>query len=588
MERSPTASRVRPLGVVGVVALLLLPGPAMAFDLIGTGPLAGASVQLSDDFELRYYQVDRRLPGFEDRRIHDYVEQVNRLNALLSQRWDGGGSLTGGLQIDQVALFSNRYILDGTSYTSTDLLSDDINSPWDNALIELEKGYLNYRWRGGDLTAGDTYASFGRGIALNLKKNTDIDIDTSIRGLKGTLSVGDTDLTLVSGITNDQQVSQDQPNLSINRDAANMVTGARVDRYGLGPANVGAHGVLYRFGRASEEGDDPWGQYDQPLDAVVGGASVELLGVGGIDWFLEGDLFRYLTPGMVGQEGAEDFTGETGHMAYLSASAYPGRTVVLVEAKHSADTERINSFVYAEGWEVATVPTLEYERVITEDSSAAVNSNDIYGGRVRVDYSAAQGLVVPYLSVMGLRDADQGVLHFNRSPETIVHPVAGFQWAGTGVTAQANTGLRYDLRDDRGSDGRVDSDRLVHFDGDISIPLGGHHHLELAASVKQFAWGENIQNQDDFLEMENALGWLAGEKWLFMVYQDYSDNPLVTSAGNISDKLYGAAEATWSPGSHVALKAFYGAYKAGIRCSGGQCRTLPGFEGARLSMTGSF
>ena len=31
---------------------------------------------------------------------------------------------------------------------------------------------------------GDTYASFGRGIALNLVKNTNIDIDTSLRGAK--------------------------------------------------------------------------------------------------------------------------------------------------------------------------------------------------------------------------------------------------------------------------------------------------------------------------------------------------------------------------------------------------------------------
>jgi NADH-quinone oxidoreductase subunit L len=38
----------------------------------------------------------------------------------------------------------------------------------------------------------------------------------------------------------------------------------------------------------------------------------------------------------------------------------------------------------------------------------------------------------------------------------------------------------------------------------------------------------------------------------------------------------------------LTIKAFYGAYKSGIRCSGGQCRVLPGFEGARVSLVASF
>ena len=568
-----------------VLLLLVAARPAAAFELVGTGPLAGATVQINDDFELRYHLSDRRLPGFEDRRIHDYVEQVNRLNLLLSQRWDSGAGLTAGVQLDEVALFSNRYILDGTLYHSWDLLGDGVHSPFEDAFLEMEKGYLTYRSQKAELTVGDAYASFGRGIALNIKKNSDIDIDTSIRGAKGTLRLGDTELSMISGITNEQQVSQDQPNIGIERDLSNMVTGLRVDRYGIGPANAGAHGVIYRFGRDVDQGVDPWARYAEPLDAVVGGANLELLGVGGIDWYAEGDVFAYLRPEIVGQVVApEDFDPVIGHVAYASGSAYPGRAVVLVEAKHSRDSERINSFVTAEGWEVATVPTMEYERVITEDSAAAVNSNDIWGGRVRVDYSAAQGLVVPYVSVAALRDSDVDVLHFNRSPETVVHPLAGLQWTGTGVTSQLNGGLRLDKRDDA-AEGQ---DRLVHGDGELSIPITGTDHLELAVSVKHFSWGDNQQQQADFMEMENALVWHRGEQLVFMLYQDFSDNPLVQSDGNLADKIYGAAEVIWEPSTNLALRAFYGAYKAGIRCSGGQCRTLPGFEGARIAMTGTF
>lgn len=582
-----TAAALRRLGLpTGAVALsmLCLPVTASASELIGTGALGGATVQLTDDFELRYHTTDRRLPGFEDRRIHDYVEQVNRINGLISQRYDDGRSLTIGVQVDEVALFSNRYILDGELQRSVDLLDTSVASPFGDALVVFEKAFLRYGWRGGELGLGDNYGSFGRGIALNIKKNTDIDIDTSVRGAKILVRAGDLDFTAISGVSNRQQVSQDQPNLAIFKDVSHMVSGLRVDRYGLGPANLGLHGVVYRFGRAADADLDPTYRYAEGLDAVVSGANLELLGVGGIDWYVEGDMFGYLSPEMVALPADEpDYQAELGHAVYASASAYPGRAVVLVEAKHTQDTERINTFVSADGWEVATVPTLDYERVITEDSAAAVNSNDIYGGRIRVDYTPGDGGFIPYLAFTGLRDSDVDVLHFNRSPETIVHPIGGFQLTGGDIVSQANVGYRMDMRDDAAEG----ADRMVHFDGDISVP-SGVGHLELLLQAKQFWWGDNGIGQEDFLEMENALVWHPTDQWALTLYQDWSNNPLVNTEGNLSEDLYGAVELAWEPNSNTSLRAFYGAYKAGIRCSGGQCRSLPGFEGARLAFNSTF
>ncbi len=571
------------LAPVGALALLL-GARAQAAELLGTGPLAGASVQLTEDAELRYYLVDRRLPNFEDRRIHDYVEQVNRLNGLVVQRGRRGGSFSAGWQLDQVALFSNRYILDGVLQRSWDLYGDSIESPFPDALVELEKLYASARWTHLELTLGDGYASFGRGMALNLKKNTDIDLDTSIRGARLAARLGDADLTVLSGITNAQQVSQDNRNLGIGRDVSNMVTGLRYEQHGLGPLAVGAHGVVYRFGRTADADQDRWVRYAEDLDALVGGLTAEGLGLLGLDVYGEVDLYRYLSPEFFGESASADFQGRTGHIAYLSASAYPGIAVLTVEAKHSRDTERLNSFVTSAGYEVATVPSLEYERVITEDAAAALNSDAVMGARARLDVSLAGGNLIPYLSTMVLRDEGQGGLHFNQSPETVVHPVGGLQATGGKVNGLLNLGFRVDRRDEAAEG----ADRLAHVDGDLSIPLGGHDHLDLAVAAKRFWWGENIQDQADFTEMENALAWHRGEKLIFVLYQDYGDNPLAQSTGNISDKVYGAVETTWKPRSNLALRAFYGAYKAGIRCSGGQCRSLPGFEGARLSLTGTF
>ena len=83
--------------------------------------------------------------------------------------------------------------------------------------------------------------------------------------------------------------------------------------------------------------------------------------------------------------------------------------------------------------------------------------------------------------------------------------------------------------------------------------------------------------------MANAITWHRGKTWMLQLYQDWTDNPLIRSEGNLAENLYGALELTYKPRPGSQVKAFYGAYKAGIRCAGGQCRSLPGYEGARVS-----
>jgi hypothetical protein len=112
----------------------------------------------------------------------------------------------------------------------------------------------------------------------------------------------------------------------------------------------------------------------------------------------------------------------------------------------------------------------------------------------------------------------------------------------------------------------------------------------------RYQWGVNPQQQTDFTDFSNTLALKVGAPWAFLIYTDYSDNPLIQSTGNLEgtlfgdagEFLYGAAEVQWMPNSSTTLKAFYGAYRAGIRCAGGQCRQLPGFEGAKMSLTTTF
>lgn len=577
--------------LISLVLASLCPS-ALAVTLEGEGALGGGSLQVSDNLALRYYHYppELQLPGFEDRLVQDYIEQVNRLNLLAVK-----DTLSIGAQIDEIALFQNRYILDGELYRSWPLYNETLQSPSPDAYATLEKLYLQQRWARLELTLGDTYASFGRGMALNIVKNTDIDIDTSIRGVKAVFRGDRSEVTLVTGLSNRQQVSQENRNLNIEADIPNMVTGLRGEVFGLGPMTLGGHGVIYRFGRSLDDGSGLL-RYGEPLDAAIAGFTVDLPGLGGVDWYAEGDVMR------LGEDlrAAED--RPLAYAAYASGSAYPGAFVVLVEAKRTRDTERLNTYVSGAAWEVASVPTLELERVITEDSSAAVNSNDLAAARVRVDYALKPGAILPYVSVAAMRDCDLGGLHFNRTPETIVHPTAGVDVYGEHNSVLVTGGYRVDRRDAPSTDGglfcgeleeaeslpdELGADALAHLDVDVHLALFGDEGLEVVLGGRSFQWGENAQQQTDFLESSNTLTWLHGEHLALTLFQDWSNNPLIDSTGNISEHVYGAAELQWKATSSVVVRAFYGAYKAGIHCSGGQCRSLPGFEGARLSVSGT-
>ncbi len=537
----------------------------------------------SDDFDYRYWRSTRRLPDFPDRAVFNYVEQVNRFTGLVAS-----GKWQAFVQVDEVSLWANNYRLDGELLKERDLVDrDQVFSPLPgDAYANIEKVFISRETKSATLVLGDFYGAFGSGIALNLNRNVDIDIDTSIQGAKALIRRGPVDLTLLGGQLNRQQVFQENPNLNVRGDYRHLIAGVEAKWYG--PATLGAHAVGYRF--ATEPG--PLGALEQPrtaFDTVITGATVEgsLLG---IDWMGEGDAFVYPSNDDGGNLLFEGEPGPLGYAGYLSGTTYVGDTIWQLEGKRYLQVERPNSLLAPELYETVIGPTLEYERAITEDSSAAVNSNDLWGGRLRVDWAANPPAFTPYVSVAVFRDLETGGLHFNDTPETIVHTMVGVEARPENFSVVWNAGLRYDDRDGKG-DTEVDADRHWHSDIDVKFPLPAGIHADFTVYAEYYQWGVNPLQQEDYVEIETSATFaLPGEKIFLVWYTDMTTNPLVDSVGNLgsSEALYGAGEVQFKPSDAITLKAFVGAYKAGIRCSGGQCRLLPGFDGARASVTANF
>jgi hypothetical protein len=553
---------------------------------------AKATTIFSNDLEMRYWQMPQRLAGFEDRPVLDYFEQVNRFTATVRL---GPWSIYG--QLDQVALTANSYFLNDVRTPERDLLQVGAWSPlipgrfdpstqgmagWDlisrNLYINLEKLRIGYEKGKFSLTIGDAYVSLGRGLAININRNVDIDIDTSLQGVRALWRPGMWELQAFLGQVNRQQVFQDNPNRGIFGDRRHTVGGLRIDRFGLGPVNLGAHGVVYNF-TTVEGWKAGFEELKKAPDAVVAGANVEAFGLGPTDWYLEGNVYAFPTNDLWGGNEARP-----GYSLYLSSSIFAGPATILVEGKRYYQAERLNRLLGPEAYEIAVPPALEYERAITQDSAEAVNSNDAWGVRARADFAAIPGVLTPYLSLAVFRDDDLEI-HYNPVPETIVHPVVGLEVTKDDWAVFLNGGYRVDVRDGTG----FGADRQLHADVLAKLPLAKGWLLDLSVGAEWFRWGNNGALQlSDYTEMETALSVQYGSLFTFVWYTDYSDNPLIDSVGNLSPVMYGAGEIQVKPLPALTLKAFYGAYKSGIRCSGGQCRILPGFEGARLSLTANF
>ena len=146
-------------------------------------------------------------------------------------------------------------------------------------------------------------------------------------------------MTALSGLSNRQQVSRDNPNLGLYQDVPHLINGAQVMLYGVGSATLGFHGVTATFGDSALRNESGILRLEEPIDATIVGMDAELYGLAGLDWYFEGNVFQYYDDAL--SEGGEHDMGYTG---YVSASAYHG--ILVVYWKENLQGFRTNQFVY--------------------------------------------------------------------------------------------------------------------------------------------------------------------------------------------------------------------------------------------------
>lgn len=87
--------------------------------------------------------------------------------------------------------------------------------------------------------------------------------------------------------------------------------------------------------------------------------------------------------------------------------------------------------------------------------------------------------------------------------------------------------------------------------------------------------GDEVDQHDPFYSFQWIGSVDMGGKWSFSTILDKSDE-------SGEDEKWLSGEVSYKPSSNLWIRGSYGAEKGGIRCTGGVCRLISPFEGARL------
>src|SRR5580704_7129083 len=200
---------VRSLAIAGALWVV----PARAVDV---GEVRGDEVQLDvTETSIAAQHFDARTPpkesvpplqNYED---SGWGEWLNRLNTSL--RW---GRWTLGLRLDS-ALYAFRpadrplpqYPNAAEQMGALNQAQLDNESRFKNSIYPA-KLWATYSAPGIEVTAGDAYAQFGRGLTLSMRKIDELGIDTTIRGGKVQITKDPFSVTAVAGFANPSRVDE--------------------------------------------------------------------------------------------------------------------------------------------------------------------------------------------------------------------------------------------------------------------------------------------------------------------------------------------------------------------------------------------
>lgn len=618
--------RLTPALLTGAVALQLLSGrEASAVDLPKVG---GSPVKL--DVTETSIVAQRFLPREgEKEEDQGYFVWLNRLNMVL-----GWKKLTLGARIDAAVYGLRPQDRIDTPSLQRGLITDGSTRYRDS--IYPAKLWLTFKDQGVEVTAGDSYVQFGRGLVLSMRKVDELGVDTTLFGGKVTIQKDPFGATLIAGMANPARVDEPtgralfpssfipassgqpaippQPLFGSDRIVGGQIQAGR----GL-PVMASTHAVMltkcapYRYDSNNNIVDDPFdrpiGTCEEPsrstwlgeLPAAVGpvlarretinaAQSLEvpsLWGHGSL--YLEGAIQRRSADGV--NEG-----NTQGNAIYASAVTTGGPITNTLEVKSYrnfyplAGAVQISRAAAFSNIAYSIPPTAE---PIISDTMFGFYNACVTGGRDRFDYR-----FTPTFLAYGTFG------YFVTKSELF----GGFCDQFGRSTAQDKAGTTNYVTDgSAGVEWRFDDDKSIVFANlnarhDIT-DKGDPYYRELAAqySITKYIKGPYSlefagRHRYRVQEGENIRGSFEGEPW----WQGEHQNALkvapkwvvgqgfeyTTLVGLPTYYFNGTILYRFTSESNIRL--YVGQNRGGLRCVSGICRVYPAFSGARVELTFRF
>lgn len=436
-----------------------------------------------------------------------------------------------------------------------------------------EKLSLEYAGRGVEVTLGDFYVVFGRGLVLSLRKLDELGIDTTLLGGKMIYHEGNLAATLVAGATNVQDIDEStgrSPSSAYGpaADPYDMIAGGRVEYRAFDKVIVGVHevgGVQRRNATVAPHlNPDSMFMYGGSLDAP------RLT-----DW-----LALYFEA--AGQRMTLSDVRQDGYAIYGAATGYFGPVSVLIEVKDYSNFQRWKSSIDPSLPEFAPVvynqpPTAE--RVQTELVSPIY---DVVGPRARVDWRVNPSLLL-YASYAWFLDhaAEGGLVYHDPYGGAEIRWNEGrshlFPSGGYRIERCAPESMTCAME---APDGEFQHIGHVEWDAAQALP----HGLSIESQgFALFRRGDHVINPDG-----TPASWTEGDAYLSLKWTPYlmvtggfewSTRPATTL-----NQYYYNGTIQWNITTASSILLFVGGERGGLKCISGICRNFPAFTGARLEV----
>jgi hypothetical protein len=561
-----------------------------------------------------------------------YGAWLNRLNVALSY-----GRLTLGTRLDSSVYWSRPADAGDVDPAAVERLQRDAASRYRSAIYPA-KMWATYAAPGLEVTLGDAYVQFGRGLLLSMRKIDELGVDTTLRGAKVAWQSDPFAATFVAGIANPSRVDEATGRaLFLPADApgdtrgpqplfgSDRIIGGEIQAGRGLPVTLTTHAV--RVTRCAPYRYDADGR-------VVGGALDAPLGSCNPDdtaTFLStvprgvGPIINASEVSMVGQgvevpslwghgkiyvEGAlqRRFHGDTpndplasGNALYAAVSADAGPVTATLELKSyrnfyplagAVNVSRASAFSNVQ---YSTPPTAE---LITQDSEFGFFNACVDGGRLRTDVRTSDAVLLYATAAYFHTKSEIVGGGCDRGGHTIVAGVKGGADAVQTYVEDGVLGVELRFDEDRSHlfasagarndtfqsgdlyyrEGHLEYALTKHLGGPFSFEMQGRHRLRQEQ-------GQNLLDaatrSAPWHEGENyaALKW--SPRWVFTQGFEYT-----TLTGLPTYYFNGSILYRFSEGSNLRL--FVGQQRGGLRCVSGVCKQFPAFEGARAEVTVRF